>query len=58
MFHHYPAAAGWPDDPLRAAQLWMLDPDRVPPVSMPETLWNQGGLSGMIAWAGVTHQGR
>jgi hypothetical protein len=58
MFHHYLAAAGRPDDALRAAQLWMLDPDRVPPVSMPETLWNQGGLSGMIAWAGVTHQGR
>ena len=46
MFHHYLAAGRRPDDALRDAQLWMLDPDRVPPPSMPEALRNPRAARG------------
>jgi hypothetical protein len=36
----------------------MLDPDRVPPPSMPAALRNHGQLADVISWAGLTHQGR
>ena len=58
MFHHYMQSDRRPDDALRAAQLWMLDPDRVPPPSMPAALRNHGQLADVISWAGLTHQGR
>lgn len=58
MFHHFLAAGLRPADSLREAQLWMLDPDREPPPSMPDALRNQGRLDDVVAWAGFTHQGR
>lgn len=62
MFHHY-LNAGYPAPAraLRAAQLWMLDPDR----RLPE--WVTGLLAGterraqletMSSWAAFTYQGR
>jgi CHAT domain-containing protein len=59
MFHHYLVAAGQrPADALRSAQLWMLDPDREPPSSMPADLRDRWGLDHVLAWAGLTHQGQ
>jgi hypothetical protein len=62
MFHHYlnrmelaPAAA------LRAAQLWMLDPDRTAPRDMPQELARhvrEPGLEDLYAWAAFAHRGR
>ena len=52
---------------LRAAQLWMLDPDREVPASWPQELRDEVGqdgrpdgpsLLGTEAWAGFTYQGR
>ncbi|OXM47049.1 CHAT domain-containing protein [Amycolatopsis alba] len=62
MFHHY-LNSGYPAPPtaLRAAQLWMLDPDR----ELPE--WVTGLLAGtekrtdletLDSWAAFTYQGR
>ncbi|MEU3621203.1 hypothetical protein BS329_07560 [Amycolatopsis coloradensis] len=62
MFHHY-LNSGYPAPPtaLRAAQLWMLDPDR----ELPD--WVTGLLAGtekrpdletMSHWAAFTYQGR
>lgn len=62
MFHHY-LNSGYPAPPtaLRAAQLWMLDPDR----ELPD--WVTGLLAGtekrpdletMHHWAAFTYQGR
>ena len=62
MFHHYLMAHGlavW--DALRRAQLWMLDPQRVPPDSMPAALRRQldGADPAQIeAWAGFVHWGQ
>lgn len=62
MFHHYlmverrPAWAA-----LREAQLWMLDPDREPPPSMPDALRRHRGeadIARIDAWAGFVHAGR
>lgn len=65
MFHHFLAVAGGsPRDALRRAQLWMADPGRVPPASMPAGLRRQldghsgMGLDDVLAWAGLTHQGQ
>jgi CHAT domain-containing protein len=49
-----------PADALHAAQLWMLQPDRTPPSTMPATL--QARLadtdpSDIVAWAGFAHAG-
>jgi CHAT domain-containing protein len=61
-FHHYlrresrrPAAA------LRAAQLWMLDPDRGPLPGMPPGLAGRAALpelADVAAWAAFGHRGR
>jgi hypothetical protein len=62
MAHHYLRADRLPPaDALRKAQLWMLNPDRVPPATMPPGL--AARVSGVdsadvAAWAGFTHQGR
>jgi hypothetical protein len=62
MFHHYLIAdAGRsPADALRAAQLWMLDPDRVIPGKMPDKLAKEirRQLADPIAWAGFSAYGR
>jgi hypothetical protein len=62
MVHHFlrdrrlpPAAA------LRAAQLWMLDPDRLAPSTMAPDLRDLAGRARWAkpaAWAGFTHVGR
>jgi hypothetical protein len=46
---------------MRAAQLWMLDRGRVAPAEMPEELARQASgqrPADIVAWAGITHQGR
>jgi hypothetical protein len=62
MFHHFLAEAGEsPRDALRRAQLWMLDPRRVPPTGMPAHLAadaERADLADLTAWGAVTHQGR
>ena len=59
MFHHYLVAEGQrPGDALRSAQLWMLGPDRERAprdAAGPADHW---GLDHVLAWAGLTHQGR
>ncbi|WP_052845256.1 CHAT domain-containing protein [Streptomyces sp. NRRL S-31] len=62
MVHHYLHAEGArPAAALRLAQLWMLDPDRRPPSTMPPELarrvrsLNADDLRG---WAGFTHLGQ
>lgn len=61
MFHHHltvhrrPAA-----EALRAAQLWMLDPDRTPPPGMPDRLIrtaHSNDLTAIDAWAAFAHHG-
>jgi CHAT domain-containing protein len=61
MFHHHLRAGLAPIDALHRAQLWMLDPDRRVPGSMPGSL--RARLSGtepsdVDAWAGFLHIGR
>lgn len=61
MFHYYLAAQGLPAwDALRRAQLWMLDPARVPPESMPTALrrFDWASLAQVEAWAGFVHWGQ
>ncbi|MGW5881777.1 CHAT domain-containing protein [Streptomyces koyangensis] len=61
VFHHFLAGAGLaPPDALRAAQLWMLDPDRRPPPGMAERLCREAhraDLAELPLWAAFTHQG-
>ncbi|MFE7674863.1 CHAT domain-containing protein [Streptomyces albidoflavus] len=61
VFHHFLAGAGLaPPDALRAAQLWMLDPDRRPPPGMAERLCREAhraDLGELPLWAAFTHQG-
>ncbi|MEU1667466.1 CHAT domain-containing protein [Streptomyces sparsogenes] len=63
VFHHHLTVSGLaPPDALRAAQLWMLDPDRrsVPGLSgdlLAETEGNVAGLARVVSWAGFIHQG-
>ncbi|MER6140143.1 CHAT domain-containing protein [Streptomyces sparsogenes] len=62
MTHHYlrQGAAG-PGEALRMAQLWMLDPGREVPATMPSPLRERSqdlGAGDIIAWAGFTHLGQ
>ncbi|MEJ2855906.1 MULTISPECIES: CHAT domain-containing protein [unclassified Saccharothrix] len=62
LFHHHLRVDGMrPWQALRAAQMWMLDPDRVPPPGMPERL--RAVTAGhdhahVVAWAGFVHGGQ
>ncbi|XVV04480.1 CHAT domain-containing protein [Actinosynnema sp. CA-248983] len=62
VFHHHlreDRMAPW--EALRAAQMWMLQPDRVPPPGMPERLWSVTAghdHAHVVAWAGFVHGGR
>lgn len=60
MFHHYRTACGLGvRDALRAAQLWMLDPDRkVPPAVAQVYPRRPGRLTDPAYWAAFTHHGR
>jgi hypothetical protein len=59
MFHHYlTTGAGAPADALRAAQLWMLDPHREHPPSMPPELRQLRVPRHVFAWGALTHQGQ
>ena len=59
MFHRYRAGGLGDRAALRAAQLWMLDPQRPVP---PELEWlcpaRPGALADPAAWAAFTHHGR
>ncbi|MDT0309521.1 CHAT domain-containing protein [Streptomyces sp. DSM 44917] len=61
VFHHFLTARGHaPPDALRAAQLWMLDPDREPPPGLPPSLAREASrpdLGQVHLWAAFTHQG-
>jgi hypothetical protein len=62
VFHHYLRIEGHsPVDALRAAQRWMLDPDRRTPASLGGRLRHELGkgpaLDHPAAWAAFTHQG-
>jgi hypothetical protein len=62
MFHHFLVAEGHPVwDALRRAQLWMLDPEREAPATMPRPLANLlagTDLAAVVAWAGYMHWGQ
>ncbi|MFF3557605.1 CHAT domain-containing protein [Streptomyces tsukubensis] len=61
VFHHHLTVEGLPPaDALRAAQLWMLAPDREPPPSLSGELLREAarpGLERLPAWAAFIHQG-
>ncbi|MFJ2585004.1 CHAT domain-containing protein [Streptomyces sp. NPDC087538] len=62
VFHHYLAIEGRsPVDALRAAQMWMLDPDRENPGSLSADLLDELArrpeLHRPAAWAAFIHQG-
>ncbi|MCX5126158.1 CHAT domain-containing protein [Streptomyces sp. NBC_00347] len=61
VFHHHLAVDGLsPVDALRAAQLWMLDPERKNPGSLRGDLlreMEQPGLERTALWAAFIHQG-
>ncbi|MEU4926270.1 CHAT domain-containing protein [Streptomyces yokosukanensis] len=61
VFHHYLTVEGQgPADALRAAQLWMLDPDRENPGSLTGELLREirrPGLERLPVWAAFIHQG-
>ncbi len=62
LVHHYLATDRMrPADALHRAQLWMLDPDRTPPPTMPPHLAARVAAladDDVASWAGFTHQGR
>jgi hypothetical protein len=62
MAHHYLRAERMrPADALHRAQLWMIDPARVAPPTMPPALVARIAsldADDVTAWAGFTHQGR
>jgi tetratricopeptide (TPR) repeat protein len=62
MFHHFlNAGNAQPADALRAAQLWMLDPNRALPSGVPPVLADAAtrpGLDDVLAWAGFTSHGQ
>ena len=62
LFHRHRSAGAPPADALRAAQLWMLDPDSDVPDALPALLHtaNVGDipLHHPLLWAGLTHLGR
>ncbi|MEU6666054.1 CHAT domain-containing protein [Streptomyces sp. NPDC046727] len=61
VFHHFLAGEDLaPADALRAAQLWMLDPDRQPPPGLGDPLHREAArtdLHEIHLWAAFTHQG-
>ncbi|MFF8959832.1 CHAT domain-containing protein [Streptomyces sp. NPDC014894] len=60
VFHHHVRAGLGPVDALRAAQLWMLDPDREDPGCLSEVLRAEIGrpdLRRPAVWAPFIHQG-
>ncbi|WP_103350728.1 CHAT domain-containing protein [Amycolatopsis sp. CA-128772] len=61
LFHHYCRREGLPPRrALRQAQMWMLDPGRVPPAGMPAELLAavpHGEPAPVAAWAGFLHFG-
>ncbi|MDT0268763.1 CHAT domain-containing protein [Streptomyces sp. DSM 44915] len=61
VFHHFLNTEGLaPADALRAAQLWMLDPDRTPPATLTGPLASEATRSDLHHpphWAAFTHQG-
>lgn len=60
-FHHFLNAGQCdPAHALRAAQLWMLDPDREIPAAWPEGLGRpaRSGPAAAWTWAAFTYQGR
>ncbi|MGW1278783.1 CHAT domain-containing protein [Streptomyces tsukubensis] len=61
VFHHHLTVEGLPPaDALRAAQLWMLDPNREPPPTLSGELLREArrpGLERLPAWAAFIHQG-
>lgn len=61
VLHHQLSLGLAPADALRAAQLWMLDPDRTAPPLMPAELAGEVSrpeLADLVAWAAFTHQGQ
>ncbi|MCZ0991612.1 CHAT domain-containing protein [Streptomyces diastatochromogenes] len=60
-FHHFLTSQDLaPADALRAAQLWMLDPDRRPPPGLGNPLRRDAAradLNEIHLWAAFTHQG-
>ncbi len=65
-YHHLHRGLS-PRDALRAAQLWMLDPERKAPAEMGHRLRREmeededdpeGLLTDVYSWAAFTHQGR
>lgn len=62
MAHHYLRAEGEPPArALRRAQLWMVDPDRVLPPTLPASLAFRARRvdpDDLSAWAGFTHLGQ
>jgi hypothetical protein len=60
MFHRFRTAGGLGDrDALRAAQLWMLDPDRDVPADVEAVYPDRPRLlADPVSWAAFTHQGR
>nr|WP_203730829.1 CHAT domain-containing protein [Streptomyces sp. SID12501] len=60
VFHHHLRAGLSPVDALRAAQLWMLDPDRRDPGCLSDELRRDIGrpdLGRIAVWAAFIHQG-
>lgn len=60
VFHHHLRAGLSPVDALRAAQVWMLDPDRKDPGFLSEELRSDIGrpdLGRPAVWAAFIHQG-
>jgi CHAT domain-containing protein len=62
MFHHYLRSLRLPAwEALRRAQIWMLDPRREAPASMPAPLLEQLRTTrpeDVLAWAGFVHLGQ
>jgi hypothetical protein len=62
MFHHFLRTEHRPVwDALRRAQLWMLDGDREPPVTLPRQLrrtLDETDPARVVAWAGFVHWGQ
>jgi CHAT domain len=60
LVHHYLSRGARPVDALHRAQMWMLNPDRRIPESMPAPMRDilPGlNLTDPVVWAGLTHQG-
>ncbi|GAB7046451.1 CHAT domain-containing protein [Catenuloplanes indicus] len=61
IHHHLEVAGREPADALHAAQLWMLDPHRLPLPGMPPALASRCAgprAADPVSWAAFTHQGR